>query len=278
MSDKYRLDVYLASEYPELSRSYITKLIKDGLVKVNSKVETKPSSKLSETDKVRLTQPKVKIDLKDLNIEVIYEDDDCVVINKPSGVLSHSKGSFNDESTVASWVSKKLTDLEGDRGGIVHRLDRGTSGVMICAKNEKALKWLQKQFSTRKNKKVYYALAKGHFKQEEAIINLPIERNPKKPQTFRVGVNGKEAITQYEVEKSNDLLSLVKLMPQTGRTHQLRVHLSYLDHPILGDIFYGGKAADRMYLHAYTLEVTLPSKERKVFKADLPKEFREKIS
>lgn len=167
--------------------------------------------------------------------------------------------------------------MNGERAGIVHRLDRATSGVMICAKTPEALSWLQKQFSQRKVKKSYAAVVEGVLKEEEAVIDMPIERNPRKPQLFRVGINGKPAATAYKVLKSNRKLSLLALKPTTGRTHQLRVHLEHLGHPILGDTFYGGKPADRLYLHASSLEITLPNRERKVFKVPMPPQFEELI-
>jgi RluA family pseudouridine synthase len=197
-----------------------------------------------------------------------------LVINKPIGLLSHSKGTFNSEATVATWLEDHFKGEKHNRAGIVHRLDRATSGVMIVAKNEEAYKWLQKQFSSRKVKKAYVAIVSGHLTHSEAIIDLPIERNPKAPQSFRVGPSGKSASTEYSVLSSNDNSSLIELRPTTGRTHQLRVHLAHLGHPIVGDTIYKGKPADRLYLHAKSLEITLPSKERKVFEVPLPKEFK----
>jgi 23S rRNA pseudouridine1911/1915/1917 synthase len=163
--------------------------------------------------------------------------------------------------------------MSGNRAGIVHRLDRATSGVMILAKNPDTLSMLQKQFSQRKTKKAYEAIIVGSLPNPEANIDMPIERNPKKPQTFRVGVNGKTAQTYYKTVKTNDKYSLLELKPVTGRTHQLRVHLKQLDHPIVGDTLYGGKVADRLYLHAKSLEITVPGSQRKVFDAEVPKEF-----
>jgi 23S rRNA pseudouridine1911/1915/1917 synthase len=163
--------------------------------------------------------------------------------------------------------------LSGNRAGIVHRLDRATSGVMICAKTETALKQLQKQFSERKTKKTYIAIIAGRLANPEAIIDMPIERNPKQPQTFRVGRQGKPAITQYKTLKVSDNYSLVELKPTTGRTHQLRVHLKHLGHPIVGDNLYGGMPADRLYLHALSLEITLPNRQRVTLKAPLPNAF-----
>jgi 23S rRNA pseudouridine1911/1915/1917 synthase len=145
----------------------------------------------------------------------------------------------------------------------------------MVAKNPEARRWLQGQFSKRNVKKTYIAFIEGHLREPEAILRLPIERNPKKPQTFRVGANGKSAETSYKVLKSYKRGDLVELKPLTGRTHQLRVHLSYLGHPILGDHVYGAddKKLGRMFLHAHSLELTLPSHERKTFTAPLPPEL-----
>jgi RluA family pseudouridine synthase len=145
---------------------------------------------------------------------------------------------------------------------------------MILAKNETAAKWLQKQFSTRKVKKAYLAVVSGNLSHQSAIIDLPIRRNPKNPQSFKVDAGGKQAITEYSVLESNNNLSLIELKPTTGRTHQLRVHLSHLGHPIVGDSLYRGLPADRLYLLAKKLEITLPSKERKTFEVDTPNEFK----
>jgi 23S rRNA pseudouridine1911/1915/1917 synthase len=274
-----RLDQYVARQLPGLSRASSSKLIDKGRVSVNGTVQTKAGYKLREDDKIGIdynesTQPSIpKID-----IEVLYEDDDCVVVNKPIGLLSHSKGAFNPEATVASWVLSRVSDMAGDRAGIVHRLDRSTSGVMIMAKNPDALHWLQKQFSLRKVKKTYTAIVEGVLNEPEAVIDMPIERNPKKPQTFRVGSNGKPAVTAYKVLKTDGKRSLVEMKPTTGRTHQLRVHLEHLGHPIVGDAFYGAKDADRLFLHAQSLEITLPNRERKIFEVPVPKEFEELVA
>lgn len=273
-----RLDQYVISQFPELSRGYTTKLIEQGRVLVNGEPQTKSGYKLRRDDKIKINYDENDLPtIPDIELEVLYEDDDCVVINKPVGVLSHSKGAYNPEATVASWLTSRIRGIEGDRAGIVHRLDRATSGVMIAAKTPEALGWLQKQFSQRKVKKAYIAVVSGIFKEEQAIIDMPIERNPKKPQTFRVGSNGKAAVTPYKVLKSNEELSLVQLTPQTGRTHQLRVHLAHIGHPIVGDMLYAGKAAARLYLHAQSLELTLPSKDRKTFTVPTPKQFSEII-
>lgn len=209
-----------------------------------------------------------------MDLPVLYEDDDCVVINKPAGILTHTQGAHNPEATVATFLRDKVNGLDGERAGIVHRLDRATSGVIIGAKNQAALSWLQKQFAQRKVKKTYVAIAEGHLKEPEAIVDMPVGRNPKAPATFRVDANGKHALTHYRVLKENDKYSLLELKPETGRTHQLRVHLAHLGHPIVNDPLYGkGTYGDRLFLHALSLEITLPSRERKTFTAPLPPEF-----
>lgn len=274
-----RLDIYVIKQLPNLSRSYATRIIEEGNVLVNNEPQLKPGYKLRPNDQIQITYDvDAEVNVPGINIPVLYEDNDCVVIDKPVGILTHSKGLFNPEPTVSTWLRSRMEAMSGDRAGIVHRLDRATSGVMICAKNPEALLWLQKQFSQRKVKKSYIAVINGKMDQPEAIIDMAIERNPKKPQTFRVGSNGKSALTAYKVIKTNDKFSLLELKPTTGRTHQLRVHLEHLKHPILGDTFYGGKAAPRLFLHAQSLEITLPNRERKTFAVAAPEEFNEIFS
>jgi 23S rRNA pseudouridine1911/1915/1917 synthase len=277
ISRAQRLDQKVVELIPELSRGFASKLIEDGKVTVNGTAQTKSGYKLREGDEVQVDYDISQLEeIPDIDLPVLFEDDDCVVIYKPVGVLSHSKGVFNPEATVATWLRSRLNGLSGDRGGIVHRLDRATSGVMICAKTPEALSWLQKQFATRNVKKTYAAVVKGHMDPVEAIIDMPIERNPKAPATFRVGVQGKHATTAYETVATNEHYSLLELRPETGRTHQLRVHLSHFHHPIVGDVLYGGEPAERLYLHAERLELTLlKDHERKVFTAEIPPEFRE---
>lgn len=279
ISRAQRLDQKVVELIPELSRGFAAKLVDEGKVTVNGAVQTKAGYKLREGDEVKVDYDVSELaQIPEIELDVLYEDDDCVVIYKPVGVLSHSKGAFNPEATVATWLRSRLKGLSGERGGIVHRLDRATSGVMICAKTPEALSWLQKQFATRNVKKTYAAVIKGHLTPEEAIIDMPIERNPKAPATFRVGVQGKHATTAYTTVASNENYSLLELRPETGRTHQLRVHLSHFHHPIVGDVLYGGEAAERLYLHAEILELTLlKDHERKVFTAPIPPEFQERV-
>lgn len=270
-----RIDAYLARVAPEYSRSFWQKMAERQIVLVNG-APVKSKYKVTNGDTISADLPEAP-DFTGQTLPVLYEDADVVVINKPSGMLTHAKGIQSEEFTVAEFVRPKTTDgADTNRPGIVHRLDRGTSGVIIAAKNPEAKRWLQKQFSTRKVKKTYVALVEGRPKESKATINLPIERNPKKPQTFRVGGNGKPAETAYETLQEFRSFTLLKLMPHTGRTHQLRVHLNYLHCPIVGDELYGkaNKALGRMFLHAQSLEITLPNRERKVFEAPLPPELQ----
>ncbi len=268
-----RLDTVVVGHIEGISRSFVRKLCDQNKISVNGQLK-EAGDKLHMGDKIAVDYDPTEVDkIPDIDLPTLYEDNNCLVINKPVGVLTHSKGAFNPEATVATFALSKVKNLDGERAGIVHRLDRATSGVMIIAKNPEALVWLQKQFSQRKVKKTYEAVVVGTPEPPEAIIDMPIERNPKKPQTFRVGAHGKSASTHYTVEKSGSKYSLLKLAPTTGRTHQLRVHLKKLGYPIVGDTLYGGEVADRLYLHALSLEITLPDKERKVFDAPLPKGF-----
>lgn len=269
-----RLDVFLTEQIAELSRSSVQKLIEESKASVNGDAQT-ARYKLRAEDEVTVDfDIKELTEVPEIDLEVLYEDDDVVVVNKPVGVLTHSKGAFNPEATVATFIAPKVQDMEGDRAGIVHRLDRATSGVIVCAKNEAGLNLLQKQFSQRKVKKTYYAVVEGELEPPKAVIEVPIERNMSDPKTFRPGNEGKPAITEYEVIEAGPHYSLVELRPKTGRTHQLRVHLKYIKHPIVGDTVYGGADHKRMLLHAESLEITLPNSERKVFTAPLPSEFR----
>jgi len=269
-----RLDKKVVNEMPQLSRSFASKLVAQGKVSVNGQTVSKQGYKFKNTDKIIINYDITEVNrIPEIELAILYEDDDCLVINKPIGLLTHSKGVFNPEATVASWLHNRYTDPLNERAGIVHRLDRATSGVMICAKNNKSSAWLQKQFSQRKVKKTYLAIVNGIPAPAEAVIDMPIERNPKAPATFRVGVNGKSAITRYKIIKSTKHYTLIALFPQTGRTHQLRVHLNQLGFPIVGDTFYNGESCDRLYLHAHQLEITLPNHSRQTFTAILPAEF-----
>ena len=271
---KVRLDIYLSTKFDTtISRSLWQKYVKAGYVSVNNKVATTPKFEVDETDEIALNLPEKE--QTDVNLPILYEDDDVIVVNKPSGLLTHAKGGLSDEPTVAEIIRPKTSfATDTDRPGIVHRLDRDTSGLLIIAKNPESAAHLQRQFAERTAKKTYIAITDGKPKLNAAKIDLPIGRNPSAPSTFRIDPNGKPAQTTYHVLTENDTQSLVELKPTTGRTHQLRVHLAHLNAPILGDRVYGKSSDCRMMLHAQKLEITLPSGERKVFEATIPDEFK----
>lgn len=276
-----RADVFIANSYPQFTRAALAKLF-DGIHILINGQPVKHGYKLKTADKVQVDISPFSKAPETIDIPIIYEDSDIVVMDKPAGMLTHSKGSFNNESTVASFLSAKITDenLTGNRAGIVHRLDRATSGVIIGAKTAASQAWLQKQFSSRKVKKIYLARVEGAPEPKTAIIDAPIGRNPKKPQTFIVTSSGRPAQTEYKILKSDTKngvsTSLVELKPKTGRTHQLRVHMAYIGHPIVGDSVYGHQTRQtlRMMLHASELGLIMPNKQQKHFKLPLPKDFK----
>lgn len=257
---KTRLDILLVEKYKSYNRSTLQRFIRDGFVTVDGVVAKKPNQKFEEGVKIELNVP-TELKNADLKPAVIYEDDNVIVLDKPAGLLSMAKGEYCPEKTLE------------DFGLLVHRLDRDTSGVVILAKNVEVQKFLRKQFQDRKTHKTYYAIVSGRPKLDAARVDLPIARDLKRPTTFRVDPNGKASETYYRVLKSDGKHSLVELKPTTGRTHQLRVHMKYLGHPIIGDPVYGDEDAARLFLHAKALEITLPGGERRVFEADLPQDF-----
>lgn len=230
-----------------------------------------------------------------MTLEILYEDSDVVVVNKPAGVMVHPDG-FLKEETVSDWMGKtypeskdvgeEMTLKNGEeitRPGVVHRLDRDTSGVVILAKTEEAHAHLKALFQEREVEKEYLAIVYGVPKQRKGTIDAPIGRSTKnfKLWSAQRGARGnlREAVTEYEVEKDGGEYALLKLSPKTGRTHQLRVHMKYLNYPILCDKLYAPKhecalGFSRMALHAKKLTLTLPSEERKTFEAPLPEDFK----
>lgn len=277
--------------YPDFSRAFLQKLCSEDKVLVDG-VSQKAGYKLKGGEVIEPQHDMKSIIglVPDIDLPIIYEDENVIVINKPAGVLSHGLSKFLGEPSVASFLRQRLVsgsdpDRKGEwkaedlRFGIVHRLDRVTSGVMICAKNQATMRLLQKQFHDRKVEKVYRALIDGQLKHEAAILDLPLERNPKAPATFKVGPNGKTAQTEYKVlgvyEPGGKTISQVELYPKTGRTHQLRVHLQHVGHPIIGDKLYKGSDASRLFLHAHQLTIEIPGKGQQVFEAPLPTEFND---
>lgn len=269
--EKFRLDHLLVKAHPEYNRSSLQHFIKSGFVTVDDEIVKKSNSKFLPDAKIVLNVPESAA--LPPRPPVIYEDENVLVIDKPAGLLSMAKGEYCPEPTLENY------------GLLVHRLDRDTSGVVILAKNPETQKLLRKQFQNRKTHKTYYAVVEGHPKLPEAMIDLPIARNLKRPTTFQVDQNGKPSQTYYRVVRQNDKYSLLELKPTTGRTHQLRVHLRYLGTPILGDPVYGSgdiskhdHQKNRLYLHAGALEITVPGKnggERRTFASPLPASFNQ---
>lgn len=272
VSNKKRLDVLLAEQHPNISRSTWQKHIKAGNVAVNNKPVDSPKYEVTDADSIEINIPD-STDFSGYELPVLYMDDDVIVVNKPEGILTHSKGALNDEFTVADFF-KHYTSAGADtnRPGIVHRLDRDTSGIIIGARTPEGFDLLKSQFADRKAKKWYVAVTDGNLKRDTARIDVPIGRDPKHPSKFRADINGKPAITEYQVIARNGTHDLVVLRPLTGRTHQLRVHLAHLGAPIHGDRVYG-KPANRLYLHAAKLEITIAPNNRKTFTVPVPPEF-----
>ena len=272
MTTAMRADVLLANAFTEYSRAALTRLFNMNMITKDGAI-LKPGDKIQPGFSIQADISAIAQKADVIPLPILYEDDNIIVINKPAGIISHARGRYWDEASVASFIRDKTSGFEGERAGIVHRLDRATSGVMICAKNQATLSALQKQFSQRNVYKTYTSIIQGTINPPEGLIDVPLARNPKKPKTFMPDAKGKEAKTEYHSTVTKNGYTKLSLHPLTGRTHQLRVHLAYMKHPIVGDELYGGSSANRLYLHASTLEITIPGGIRKKFEAPLPKEF-----
>jgi len=293
-----RVDKYLHGRFTNFSRVMIQEIIKGGGVKVDGKT-VKPSFKLSPGDKIELTLPELpskEILAQDIPLNIIYEDDDIIVLNKQPDMIVHpARGNmYGTLVNALAFYSDKLSSGLGEfRPGIVHRLDRDTTGVMVITKNDTAQWKIAKQFEQRKTKKSYLAIVHGVPELTADRINAPLGVHPRIREKYAIRPEiGKEAITFYEVVESFRGFSLLKLTPKTGRTHQIRVHLSYIKHPIVGDDMYGGKLVypwqlaqgeptvqepiiNRVALHAWTLEFKHPTtKESVKFEAPLPEDMQ----
>lgn len=282
-----RVDKLLADALPQYSRAAIHKLFSMDLIQLDG-VVVKPGHKVREGAVIEADLSPLQQEQQVEILPILFEDDNVVVIDKPAGIISHSRGRYWYEPSVASFLRFHIYGPSSengeptlhsgtDRAGIIHRLDRATSGVMVCAKNEETTKFLQKQFADRKVEKTYIAVLEKTPDNHEAIIDAPIERNPKKPSQFRVGANGKSAQTYYKVLKTaKSGRCLVEFRPKTGRTHQLRVHALYIKCPILGDTFYGTEDK-RLYLHANTLTLNMPNGEQITYESPVPEEFADAV-
>lgn len=239
-----RIDKIVAIKEPNLSREAIQRMIKSGEILVNGKT-VKPSYKTTIQDLITIDEKPVQdADLKpqDIPLDVIYEDDDILIINKEKGIVVHP-GNGNPDGTIANAVmarcKESLSGIGGKiRPGIVHRIDKDTSGLIIIAKNDKAHINLSEQIQSRKVKKTYIALVRGNIKENEATINMPIGRSTKDRKKMAVTKTGKEAITHLKVLKRFGDYTLIEVNIETGRTHQIRVHMSEIGYPIVGDIVY----------------------------------------
>ena len=278
-----RLDAYLA-ENTELTRTRIQQLIKEENIKVNDK-KTKSSYKIEMGDTIEVFIPEKKeIDLvpQNISINILYEDNDIAVIDKKAGLVIHP--SYGHESgTLVNAIMFHINDLSGINGeirpGIVHRLDKDTSGLIIIAKNDKAHNKLSEMFKNKEINKTYLAIVKGSLGKDTGRLETQMGRDLKDRKKMSVlKIGGKTAITNYEVLDKNDKFSLVRVNIETGRTHQIRVHMKYLGYPILGDSVYGkeSKSVKRQMLHAYKLEFMHPvTGKEMIIKSEIPKDFSE---
>lgn len=283
-----RLDAWLATEEPELSRARWQSLIDDGFVTVNGEA-VKRNHKLAAGDRVAWSIPEpVSTDVlaEDIPLDVLYEDRDIIVINKPAGRVVHPAAG-NESGTLVNALLHHCKDLAGIGGemrpGIVHRLDKDTSGVMVVAKNESAMTELARQFKERKTSKEYMAIVRGVPAPPTGTIETTIGRHPIHRKKMAVDVrNGRKALSHYRVEEAFKAAALVSVQIETGRTHQIRVHMAHIRHPIVGDSVYGRSSslkAPRQMLHAAKLSFTHPgSKEPVSFEAPLPQDIVEVIS
>lgn len=269
--DSIRLDSFIKKEF-NLSSSQIERIFKDKLIKLNNKIPKKRGIKLKKGDIVEFelieNNDKVIQIPENLRLKKLFEDEYILVIDKPEGISVHQgagKTSITIQDLFLNEYPEVKNNMISDRMGIVHRLDKETSGVLILAKDERSLKRLQKSFKRREVQKTYYAIVKGIPRFNYNEINLPIRRSLKNRTRFEIteieDENSKQALTYYTVLLKRDNFSLLKVNPKTGRTHQIRVHLSYIGNPIIGDKLYSKEKKinyKRMYLHAYSIKFPHP--------------------
>ena len=283
--DGKRIDAYLSEKLEDTSRVAVQRLVTNGKVLVNGK-KVKSSYKVQKKDKIEVEEEvPVEVSLKAQNIplEVIHEDEDIIVINKPKGMVVHPANGNLDGTLVNAVMAickDSLSGIGGEiRPGIVHRLDKDTSGIIIVAKNDKAHINLSEQIKEHKVKKTYIALVRGIVKENEATINMPIGRSEKDRKKMAVTKKGKEAITHFKVLERYDKYTLLQVNIETGRTHQIRVHLSQIGYPIVGDeVYSNGKNEWNIKgqcLHAKSLEFTHPVTGKQMYlEAKLPAYFQ----
>ena len=277
-----RLDTFLAQRCPDLSRSRIQALTTAGCVTVDG-APSKPAARLRKGQTVSLVVPPPAPSTlvpQAMDLVVAYEDSDLLVIDKPAGLVTHPSPGHPDH-TLANAVLAHCPDLEGVGGeirpGLVHRLDRDTSGLIVVAKNDDAQAGLSGQFKDRTVSKAYLAAVTGHPEAERAIIDAPIGRHPRSRTRMAVVTTGRDAVTEYDVLRRLRTYSLVEARPRTGRTHQIRVHLASIGHPVAGDAIYGRPAPglERHFLHAHRLAFDHPrTGERLELESPLPNDLQ----
>ena len=265
-----RADLFITKKFPQFSRSQIQKLINSGNITINSN-PIKASTEIINKDNIEITIPinkKNKLQKSKISLEIIYQQPNFVIINKPKGIVVHpSKGHSNN--TVVNALMGMEIEFESNMGEtkpwLIHRLDKDTSGLLIVAKNKKEYEYLIELQKERKIKKYYLAVVSGIPDKKYATIDAPISRNKSHRKKMSINTSGRKSLTTYKVLKSNSKMSLIELELHTGRTHQIRVHMQAIGHPIIGDKLYGKKSTliDRQLLHAYKLEFK-DSKNKKI--------------
>lgn len=283
-----RLDSYIASKKKELSRTNVQRLIENGNILVNNNTK-KISYKVLPKDEILIVVPEAKeTELKpqDIPIDIVYEDSSIIVVNKPKGLVVHPAVGNPDGTLVNAIMNickDSLSGIGGEiRPGIVHRLDKDTTGLLIIAKNDKAHTNLSEQIKNREVKKIYIALVRGIIPENEATINMPIGRSTKDRKKMAVVKNGKEAVTHFKVLNRFNTYTLLEIKIDTGRTHQIRVHMSEIGYPIVGDMVYSnGKnefGVEGQMLHAKSLDFKHPITGKQMhLEADIPKYFKDII-
>jgi 23S rRNA pseudouridine1911/1915/1917 synthase len=270
-----RLDVYITRLLPEFSRSRVQQLInEEGAVLVNEK-PSKNSFKLSEGDEVLITVPEVReleLAAEDIPLDIRYEDENMLVVNKPAGMLTHPSAIEREHTLVNALLHYCKGNLSGINGimrpGILHRLDRETSGLLMIAKNDFAHRILSDQIKTRAAKRSYLAFVEGVIKEEAGVIDKPIDRHPTQKHKMAVVEGGRHAVTHWKVLQRFEKATLVEATLDTGRTHQIRVHFSYIKHPVIGDPIYGAQESKvkttGQALQAYRLSFIKPGTEERI--------------
>ena len=279
-----RLDKYLTQVLPQFSRAYLQRLVEQGHVLVNGQ-KTKASQRLTRSDRITVELPPSpgRPLPEPIPLTVVYEDEDIMVVDKPAGLTVHPAPGHPSHTLVNAILAHcpGLT-MNNDvmRPGIVHRLDKDTSGLIVIAKTEPAREYLVEQFKSRTVNKRYLVLVKGRLFPEQGIIEAPIGRDPHRRRRMAVLESGKQATTQYQVREYLDNYTLVEVSPVTGRTHQIRIHLSAIGCPVVGDPTYGIRSAylDRQFVHAYRLGFRLPStKQYQEFTSPLPADLEQAL-